>query len=278
MYIFAYYNGSKADPKKIAIPLSDRALFYGDGVYDAAIGQRGKILFKDEHLERFYKNQSRLEIVPRISQAELSELLDDLVKELIEPFFLYFQTSRTSDERVHHSCRAGRSSLLITAKPMPPHDCSKRLRLTTFEDMRYGYCDIKTLNLLPSVLAATEAERLGCDEAVFHKGDTVTECSRSNIFILKSGRLITHPQSRQILSGITRSHLISTARSHGIAVHERPFTVGEMLLADEVLITGTSRFCLAAECVNGEKIGGKDANTADMLCRAIYKEFTVLGT
>jgi D-alanine transaminase len=117
------------------------------------------------------------------------------------------------------------------------------LHLVAYEDKRHRMCNIKALNLLPSVLASAFALSEGADEAVFHRGDTVTECAHSNLHIIKDGTLFTHPLGELILPGIERAHLVTVCKRLGIDVKEVPFTLQELRCCDEVLVSSTTRIC-----------------------------------
>lgn len=132
-------------------------------------------------------------------------------------------------------------------------DLKKRIGLSSTEDTRFLHCDIKTLNLLPAVMAAQKAQEEGCQECVFHRGEVVTECSHSNISILKDGVLRTHPLDRYILPGIARKHLLMAAVRRNIPIDERPFTMDELRQADEVLVTSSSKLCLVAGQLEGRR-------------------------
>lgn len=270
---YAYYNGRFGGYEEIFVPLSDRALFFGDGVYDAAIGRHGKIFLLDEHNERLFSNAKRLGIVPPVTKDELNEILQELIiRSGLSEYFIYVQFSRSKPRRTH-SALGAEANLLITVTDWTLPSPERRLKLISFEDLRYEYCDVKTVNLLPAVLASTRAEELCADEAVFHRGDTVTECAHSNISILKDGALITHPESSHILPGITRRHLIAAARSHSVPVLERPFTLEELFSADEVIVSSTTKLLLAAESVDGRPVGGSDRRTFSLLQSAVCEEF-----
>ena len=144
--------------------------------------------------------------------------------------------------------------------------------MITFEDRRFYYCDVKTLNLLPSVLASTEAEKRGCDEAVFHRGNIVTECAHSNVSILKDGVLITHPTDNLLLPGITRRHLLDACTVLGIPYEEREFTLEELSAADEIIVTSTTKLAKTAKTLNGISVGGKDEKNANLLCTYLENE------
>jgi len=145
-------------------------------------------------------------------------------------------------------------------------------RLVPVTDNRYGLCAIKTVNLLPNVLAATSAAQRQADEAVFIKDGYVTECSHSNIFILKDGVLITRPTDGTILPGITRARLISCAATLSIPVKERAFTLAELTEADDILITSSSKLCRRATLLHAPD-EGVATEEAVQLCRAMREDF-----
>lgn len=275
---FAYYGEKYEKLDEISLPLSDRSIYFGDAVYDAAIGRCGKLLFLEEHLTRFRSNATRLGYTDIPSDEELCRIFDRLIAlSGLREYFLYFQLSATAPSRRHSRGIAG-SALLSTVTPYAPPRQDKELCLITYPDRRYGYCDIKTVNLLPAVLASCAAEEAGADEAVFYIGNQVTECAHSNISILKDGMLITHPTSERILPGITRAHLLRAARDEKIAVTERPFTLNELFAADEVLISSTSKFCLTAKEINGRSVGGGDRMRANLLKERLFSEYFRLGS
>lgn len=274
MRSYAYYNGVFGKRKDIKVPLSDRALFFGDAIYDAAIGHSGKVFCEDEHIRRFLDNAERLNMRHTYSHAIISETLSEVIsKSKLESYFLYFQLSRASESRVHSAKKCDSANLLITIEPFELADTSSTLSLITAEDLRYFYCDIKTVNLLPSVIAATKADHLGCDEAVFHRGNTVTECSRSNISIIKDGIVLTHPANNLILPGIARNHLLKACHELGIPFREVPFTLEELFCADEVLITSTTKLCKRATIIDGKAVGGKNSEMSSVICQYLEKEY-----
>ncbi len=270
----AYYNGRICGVNEVAVPLTDRAVFFGDGIYDAAMGRRGAIYLEDEHLDRFIENAKKLAIPLPFDKSELSSLLRELVRQSGEEcFFLYFQLTRYAQKRAHACRERERSNLLVTVTPLTLPDPKARLDLVTYPDRRYGYCHIKTLNLLPAVLASNYAEGMGADEAVFLLGDEVTECAHSNISILKGGKLITHPTDMRILPGITRARLIDICREMGIPVRERAFTRAELLRSDAALVTSSSKLCRMAKSVDGVPLRLRARETAEQICKRFFDDF-----
>ena len=269
----AYYDGKLLPISETRIPLTNRAIFFGDAIYDAAIGRNGRIFLEAEHVDRFFQSAKLSGLSVPYERAELFELLERAVAfSALSEYFVYFQLSAIAEHRTHARAGSG-ASLLITVTPysLPPVDSI--IHLITFPDKRYDYCNIKAVNLLPAVFASCAAEASGAGEAVLHRGDTVTECAHSNVFILKGGELITHPKSERILSGISRGHMLRLAERLDIPAVERTFTLSELFSADEILITSTSKLCQRATRINGKGAGGKDEATALRLIHAMRYEY-----
>ena len=268
----AYYNGQFYDPSEVKIPLTDRAIWFGDGIYDAAIGRNQKIYMLEEHMERFIGNARRMDIPLFCPPSEIQKILTEFASGEGD-VFLYFQLSRYSERRAHAYPDTDRSNLLITATEITLPTPETALKLVSARDVRYELCDVKTLNLLPSVLASKSAARQGADETVFIRNSLVTECAHSNVSVIKDGVLLTHPTDEYILPGTARASLLRLARKMGIAVRERAFDYSELLSADDVLVTSSSKLCLRAESVDGIRIGANDGGIGIKLCRAMREEY-----
>lgn len=258
MKTLAYYNGEITEIADMKVPLNDRAMFYGDGVYDATFAHNHVIWALEDHIERFYNSAALLDIVVPMGKAELSRLLEELVARVESPEqFVYWSVTRGTAPRSHEYPVGVPANLIVTLTPTGKPDTAKKVKLISYEDHRFEYCNIKTLNLIPSVLAAEAAKKAGCDEVIFHRGDIVTECAHSNCHIIKDGKLLTHPADHHILPGIGRAYLIKAAKAIGMAVDETCYTLDELRNADEVLVTASSRFCLQAVELDGKPVGGK---------------------
>ena len=268
----AYYNGEYTNYENIRIPLTDRSIFFGDGVYDAAIGHSGKIYLENEHISRLADNAARLSIKMNLSHEEISDILHTLARECgYGCYFLYFQLSRTSKKRVHAYPDDSASSFFAYAEPMPSQ--KHTLKLLTTEDKRYYYCNVKTVNLLPAVLASRAAADTDCDEAVFIRDGIVTECAHSNVSILKNETLITHPANEYILAGTGRAHLMDACRHFEIPVVEKEYTLDELKAADEVILTSASALCMRIVEVDGTAVGQKAPHTLQTLQDYLLADF-----
>jgi D-alanine transaminase len=258
MKTLGYYNGDTAPLDQMRVPMNDRACWFGDGVYDTACCANRVIFALDEHVDRFFNSASLLLIKLDRSKAEIADLLRSLAQKTEDPdLFVYWQATRGTAPRSHVFPENVPSNLWITLTPMKLDSVYKKVTLITEEDKRFLFCHIKTLNLLPNVLASEKAKQAGAYEAVFHRGGRVTECAHSNVHILKDGVFRTAPADNLILPGIGRAHLIRLCGALGIPVDERPFTVGEMMEADEIIISSAGKLCTAASHIDGKAAGGK---------------------
>lgn len=273
MNTYAYYNGRFGLKEEINIPLTDRTLFFGDAVYDVAVGHNKKILWIEEHLGRLLEGAKAVGIEHGYSIKNLLSItLDVIGRSQIHDYLLYIQISRSQQDRKHSglNCKA---NLLLMVSPFNINLDLPPMKLITVEDKRYGFCNIKTVNLLPAVMASTTAEKNGFDEAVFIRNGYVTECAKSNISILNRGRLITHPKSERILPGITREHLLRCCKEINIPITERPFGEEEMLKADEILVTSSTKLIRRVDYVNRAPVGGKAVTLFNKIRYELNKEF-----
>lgn len=269
-----YYNGTFGPIEEIMIPMNDRVHYFGDGVYDATCSRNHVIYLIDEHIDRFFNSAGLLKIKLPYTKAELKSILQEMVEKVDgKDLFVYWQATRGTAPR-NHAFPDVQPNLWITITPTTLPDMTERIPLTSTEDTRYLHCNIKTLNLLPSVMAAEKSEEENCLECVFHRGDIVTECAHSNVSILKDGVLKTHPNDHFILPGIAKAHLIKACKQLQIPVDETPYTVEELRAADEVIVTSSSKFCMVASSFEGKPVGGKAPELVDSIQEVLMKEFT----
>ncbi|MDY4078237.1 MAG: D-amino acid aminotransferase [Clostridium sp.] len=268
-----YYNGEYDLIENMKIPMDDRVCYFGDGCYDATCARNHKIYSLDEHIDRFYNSAGLLKIKIPYSKEELKKLLCDMVLKVDSgDQFVYWQITRGTAPR-NHAFPEVKPNLWIILRPAGIGDMSKKLKLITVEDTRFYHCNIKTLNLLPSVMAAQKTAEMNCDEAVFHRGDRVTECAHSNVHIIKDGIFQTAPTDELILPGIARAHLIKMCKKLYIPVNEKAFTLKELMEADEVIVSSSSNFCMQASVIDGKPVGGKAPELLKKLQDALMQDF-----
>ena len=268
-----YYNGKFGPIEEMTVPMNDRVCYFGDGVYDATYSRNHKIYNLDEHIDRFFNSAALLRIEIPHTKDEMKALLCEMVNKVDDgEQFVYWQVTRGTAMR-NHAFPEGKGNIWITLKPAKVKDTYAKIKLITLEDTRFLHCNIKTLNLIPSVMAAQKTAEAGCDEAVFHRGERVTECAHSNVHIIKDGKFITPPTDNLILPGIARQNLIKMSIALGIPVEKKPFTLTELYEADEVIVSSSGSFCLAASEIDGHPVGGKAPEILKKLQDALVTDF-----
>lgn len=275
MKYVGYYNGEIGALEEMKIPMLDRAVYFGDGCYDATTFANNNIFAADDHLDRFYNSCKLLEIPFEMSREELrAELQKCIDANEIDHGMLYWQCSRGTTYRGHQFPPASvKPNLMIFTVPCDLIPFDKTFRLISMEDTRFLHCNIKTLNLIPNCMAMQRAVEAGCDEVVFHRGDRVTEGAHSSLAIIRDGVFCTPPADELILPSITRKHFLELCGRLGIPSRVAPFTVDELLTADEIMILSTGSHCIAVCEVDGRPVGGKAPALLDRLQQAYQQEF-----
>ncbi len=269
-----YYNGRIGELNEMMVPMNDRACWFGDGVYEAGMCRNYHIFTLDEHVNRLYRSASMLEIQIPVSKQELKDLLNNLVLKMdTGNLLVYCQVTRGGGPR-SHAFPDGPANLWITLRPKELNPDMEPVSLITGEDTRFFHCNIKTLNLIPSVMANEKARRAGCYEHVFYRpGGRITECSHSNVHIIKDGVFYTAPLDNLILPGIARAHLISACCRLGIPVHETPYLLEDLMNADEIITSSSTAPCVRACRVDGKDAGMKRPDLYNALHEAIFNEY-----
>jgi D-alanine transaminase len=269
-----YYNGTVGEIDEIMVPMSDRACYFGDGVYDATYSVNDVIFAIDDHVDRFFNSAGLLEIKLTVTKPELKTLLQNLVKQVDKKdgVIVYWQVSRGTAPRAHVFPDVS-SNLWVMIRDMDLRNNFTPFKAITLEDTRFLHCNIKTLNLIPSVLANEKAKRAGCDEAIFHRDGRVTECAHSNVHIIQNGILRSCPTDNLILPGIARGHLAKLAYGLGIPVDMSPFTLRELFTADEVIISSSGALCVPVSHIDEKPVGGKAPELLNRLRLAVIEEF-----
>lgn len=267
-----YLNGAFLPRQDAKLDIEDRGALFADGVYEVIRYYRGRAFELQAHVERLRHSLDAVRIHRPDDFERLAALSDELVKRNAMPEAkVYWQITRGAAPRDHVFKAHGGPKptvlmLAYSADPVPANAPPKLFKTILHADERWNNCWIKSLMLLPNVLARTKASEAGAQEAILHRDGRVTECTASSLFIVKQGELITHPADQWVLGSITRHVLIDEARAIGIRVHERVFTVDELLAADEAIIAGTTVHVCAVTHIDGvERFGGRAGSIATRL-------------
>lgn len=269
-----YYNGKYGLIEEMQIPMLDRVCWFGDGIYDATYAHNHKIFDLDAHIDRFFNSGRLLDINMPIEKDALKALLRELVLKVDSgDQFVYMQVTRGSGLRGHVYEDDIKANLWITLTPTPVANTYEPVDVITYEDKRFYYCNIKTLNLIPNCLAAAAAKRANCHEVIFVRNGIVTECAHSNVSIFKDGCVITHQLDDKVLPGTSRLRLLSFAKKLGYKTEERDYTVDELMNADEIIVHSTGSFCIPVKTVDGKRVGGKAPEMLKTIQDALVADF-----
>jgi D-alanine transaminase len=254
----AFLNGEFLPIDKAQVSVDDRGYQFGDGVYEVIRSYNGRLWALERHLTRMKRSLAGIDITD-ISIDDVRDAIQGACeKSGLKGMLVYVQITRGVCPRKHNYPAGLKPTMLVTVREFPerpPEIFTEGVRTITFPDIRWLRRDIKSINLLPNILARQKAVQCGVYEAILvEEGGTVTEGAATNVFAVIDGVLRTHPTGPRILPGITRGLVIETAREIGIAVEERAFRRGEMFAADEVFLTGTGDEVLGIVEIDGEAI------------------------
>ena len=280
-----FYNGNYDTIDNIKIPMTDRVCWFGDGVYEATAVRNGVIYCLDDHIDRFFNSAAFVEIVIPYTKEELKALLCEMVNkvdvsETNSEALLYWQITRGADiPRGHNFPQNCPARLWVTVTPRPLADVYRKINAISHEDIRFLMCNIKTLCLLPNVLASEKANKAGAEECVQYRAEAngikmrITEGSHTNVHCIKDGTLYTAPLDNLILPGIARKNLIRICEKLGIPVKEEPYSLDFLRSADEIIFTSSSNFCLVATELDGKAVGGKAPTLLKKLQDALLEDY-----
>jgi D-alanine transaminase len=269
-----WLNGSLTDYSNARISFEDRGFYFGDGVYEVVRAYGGIPFALDKHLARLERSAAGIELpIPR-SSTELSDLITQLIRQsCISDAEVYIQLTRGAARRNHLFPANVEPTLAVGVRgvrTVPRGLWESGCALISLADQRWSRCDLKTICLLPNVLAKQAASRAGAFDSVLVRDGFVTEGTASNVFIWDSGQLHTPIADNRILPGITRGTVIDLAGKTGVPVVERDLTLPEVLSAVEVFITSTTIELMPVVSVDGHQIGtGQPGDT----WRALYSAF-----
>ncbi len=255
----AYLNGTIMPIENAAVPVEDRGYNFGDAVYEYVASYNGRLFYMEPHLDRLEHSMAALAFPP-LPREKIRTAIETLFAEAaIDRAGIYIQISRGVAPRDHAFPADAELQFLmilrrVHEKPAVLRD--KGAAAITVTDIRWGRCDIKTVQLLPNVLAKQQALEAGAYDAIFvAETGEVREGTSSNLFIIKDQSLITHPLTQRILPGITRMIILDICKAAGLSVEEAYFDKAALYAADEVFMSGTITEVLPITRIDGKPIG-----------------------
>ncbi|WP_045519027.1 D-amino-acid transaminase [Neobacillus niacini] len=241
--ITACFNGKFVEPNELVVPIDERGHQFGDGVYEVIRIYDGKPFMIDEHLDRLYQSADAIKLrIDPDRGAFKNTMLELIQKSGLTNLDLYVQVTRGIAPRNHlfPDCPVSVSMTAKSFRSIPVGKKDSGASVILHPDERWAKCYIKSLNLLPNILAKQAAYEKGYLEAILVRDGIVTEGASSNVYIVKNSSIITTPISNHILSGITRMAVKNMAEYLEIPFIEDQFTPDEMFQADEIFITSTT--------------------------------------
>lgn len=280
MPAIAYVNGRYCPLAEAGIPVEDRGFQFADSLYEVVAFLNRRFLDADGHFERLERGLAELRIAGIPARPILAQIARRLVaRARVADGLLYLQVSRGAARRDHPFPAHTPPTLVMTARA---HDFAQRARqqrtgvaAITRPDIRWQRCDLKTVALLPAVLAKQAAKEAGAFEAMFVAADgTVTEGGSTNFWMVDAGgRIVTHPADNRILPGIARQTLMRLARAAQMTVVERPFTLEEARAATELFLTSTTAPILPVVRLDDAPVGeGRPGPVAARLAALAWAE------
>jgi D-alanine transaminase len=240
----AFVNGCFMPLGEAKVSIEERGFQFGDGVYEVVRTYRGIPFQLSAHLERLERSANAIHLDVSVhSQGWEQWVLEGMKRAGYAECKIYLQVTRGQSPRDHVFPHGAASTIVMSVREMRSLDpVLPRLGVTviTMDDLRWRRCDIKSINLLPNVLARQRAFEAGAFEAILVRQGFVTEGAVSNVMIVRAGRVITPPEGEHILSGITRRLVLNEARKENIVVEERTIHLDEFRRAEEVFLTGTT--------------------------------------
>lgn len=274
----AYVNGRYAPHADAAVHIEDRGYQFADGVYEVCEVARGYIMDMARHLDRLDRSLRELRIDWPMTRRALEMVMAEVVRRnRVENGLVYLQVTRGVAPRDHFFPAPGTpSALVVTAKRTDPAAASRRaaqgIKVITVPENRWERVDIKSVGLLPNVMARQQAKEAGASEAWFIEPDgTVKEGAATNAWIVTAdGRLVTRPADFGILRGVTRATVMDVARNLGLKVEERGFSVDEAKRAKEAFITAATTVVMPVVAIDGDSVANGHPGSVTLSLREAF--------
>ncbi|HEY7246533.1 MAG TPA: D-amino-acid transaminase [Xanthobacteraceae bacterium] len=276
----AYVNGRYLPGDRATVHIEDRGYQFSDGVYEVCEIREGRIIDEPRHVARLQRSLDELRIAMPMPASALAVVMRECVRRnRVRGGILYVQITRGVARREHSFPPTGtRPSVVVTARSLDvaanERMAAEGVAVITVADNRWERVDIKSISLLPNVLAKQLAREHGAREAWFvDREGHVTEGSSSNAWIVsKEGRVVTRCADRGILRGITRAVLVEVIKAEGYQLEERPFTPEEAYAAREAFLTSASQIVLPVVRIDGRPIGNGVPGSVATALRAKFHD------
>ncbi|MCD6034495.1 MAG: aminotransferase class [Rickettsiales bacterium] len=272
----SYVNGAFVPHTEAVVHIEDRGYQFADGIYEVMAVHHGVMIDEEPHYNRLIRSLKGLQITLPLPIISFKMIIHELLRRnRCKNGSIYIQVSRGVAKRNHEFPKGVRPSLVVVINPGPARASMNASGVGTAiscPDIRWARRDIKSISLLPNILAKQKAVEAGCTEAflVDEKG-IISEGSATNAYMVDAkGTIITHPADERILGGITRDSVLKVARQGKMKVLERPFTLKEALAAKELFITSTTKGVMPIVNLDKTTIGTGKCGEVTSQLRLLY--------
>jgi D-alanine transaminase len=254
-----YLNGEYLPLSEAKVPVLDRGFIFGDGVYEVIPAYGGQLFRIDEHLQRLQNSLTAVRIHNPYSDAEWKQVLNKLLeKNPADDSSIYLQVTRGVAKRDHAFPANVRPTVFAMANPLVTTDektFNQGVAAITLDDIRWQHCNVKAITLLANILLRQTAIDDGAAEAILVRDGEVTEGAASNVFIVSNGVIKTPPKSAHLLPGITRDLIVELAEVQQLPMQEINFAKAELLAADEIWITSSTKEIMPVVKLDNKTVG-----------------------
>ena len=278
---FAFINNKFINFKSAKIHIEERGLQFADSVYEVIAVLENNLIDLDFHLKRLKYSLRELEIKFTINKKNLNNIFLNLIKKnKTSNGIIYLQVTRGIQFREHKYQKDLTPTFIVYTRNKTfnlPGKNFTGVNTITYQDLRWKRRDIKTVNLLPNIIAANMAKKKNAYEAILIQNGKVTEGTSSNIWIIKRNNLITHPANSDILKGVTRTSLLKIIKKTKLKLIEKQFTHKQLINADEVFLTSSGSFITPILKIDNKKINNGKIGNITLKLAEMYTEACING-
>ena len=272
----AYVNGTFVPEAEAVVSIFDRGFLFADGVYEVIALVDGRFVDDGPHLDRLDRSMHEIQLALPMPRTQLhADLLELVSRTGVTEGLVYLQVTRGPAERDFAFPVSPQPTVIAYARPLAVIDHPRALAgatAITVPDQRWARRDIKSVALLPQVLAKQAARAADAFEALMVEGEHLSEGGASTLFMVRDGALVTHALGTQVLPGITRARVFALAAARGMAIEERSIATSELPTADELFITAATAFVMPIVRVDGVLIGSGTPGPVTTQLRTAYIE------
>jgi D-alanine transaminase len=269
-----YLNGEFKPIEEASVNVLDRGFIFGDGVYEVIPIFNRKIFRFDEHIRRLENSLKAIYMNNPLEKNDWRTIFSQLINSSEQSNqSIYLQITRGVSERDHDVSIADKSTIFVMSRPIEKNDFSSGIKAITHEDIRWQYCDIKAITLLPTILLRHKAKEKGARETILIRNGYVTEGAASNIFVCTNGKILTPTKTNHVLAGITRDLVVEILLDNNLPLTEEAISESALLNADEIWATSSTWEIVPVVELDNKPVGTGASGPLWQKINRLYQEF-----